>query len=252
MFLFYVLSFFKKGDTRLFKGGLFKEIRYICIFRNKCNCFCKFLTFQSRPSAHQSCFFAGNIPACLEDTDRPKSSGDTKLQKYHIDKNLFWNTFLIWHEYDKLPLIENIFAILPLIYVAIEEIRQTAKRNIENHFSVVGLTSHMKSTFKLFEAYLPSFFRGASNYVEETEQKEGEVESINNLNFNSGIQTKRSTTLTKHNFVYIYCSNYWINCKMYQISAFEFVFSSISWILFIIRKRHSAPPRTHFISGLNS
>ena len=46
----------------------------------------KFLTFQSRPSAHQSCFFAGNIPACLEDTDRPKPSGDTKLQKYHIDK----------------------------------------------------------------------------------------------------------------------------------------------------------------------
>ena len=78
---------------------------------------------------------------------------------------------------DKLPLIENIFAILPLTYVAIEEIRQTAKRNIENHFSVVGLTSHMKSTFKLFEAYLPSFFRGASNYVEETEQKEGEVHS---------------------------------------------------------------------------
>ena len=76
---------------------------------------------------------------------------------------------------DKLPLIENIFAILPLTYVAIEEIRQTAKRNIENHFSVVGLTSHMKSTFKLFEAYLPSFFSGASNYVEETEQKEGEV-----------------------------------------------------------------------------
>ena len=48
----------------------------------------KFLTFQSRPSAHQSCFFAGNIPACLEDTDRPKPSGETKLQKYHIDKNL--------------------------------------------------------------------------------------------------------------------------------------------------------------------
>ena len=95
MFLFYVLSFFKKGDTRLFKGGLFKEIRYICIFRNKCNCFCKFLTFQSRPSAHQSCFFAGNIPACLEDTDRPKSSGDTKLQKYHIDKE-----FILKHFFD--------------------------------------------------------------------------------------------------------------------------------------------------------
>ena len=48
----------------------------------------------------------------------------------------------------------------------------------------------MKSTFKLFEAYLPSFFRGASNYVEETEQKEGIVKSIQNLNFNFGIKTK--------------------------------------------------------------
>ena len=50
----------------------------------------KFLTFQSRPSAHQSCFFAGNIPACLEDTDRPKPSGDTKLQKYHIDNKYMY------------------------------------------------------------------------------------------------------------------------------------------------------------------
>ena len=125
-------------------------------------------------------------------------------------------------------MIENIFAILPLIYIAIEEIRQTAKRNIENHFSVVGLTSHMKSTFKLFEAYLPSFFRGASNYVEETEQKEGIVKSIQNLNFNFGIQTKSSTTLTTHDFLNISCSNYWIDRKMYQISAFECVFLSIS------------------------
>ena len=59
-----------------------------------------------------------------------------------------------------------------------EEIRQTAKHNIETHYSVVGLTAHMKSTFKLFEAFLPKFFYGASKFVEETEEKDGD-------NFNS-------------------------------------------------------------------
>ena len=39
-----------------------------------------------------------------------------------------------------------------------EAIKQEAKYNIENYYSVVGLTSHMSSTFKLFEAYLPRFF----------------------------------------------------------------------------------------------
>ena len=55
----------------------------------------------------------------------------------------------------------------------------------------------MKSTFKLFEAYLPSFFRGASNYVEETEQKEGEVKSIHNLNFSATLTTDKKMDLTK-------------------------------------------------------
>ena len=36
---------------------------------------------QSKPDAYQACFFAGNIPPCLKDTDKPTITGDTKLQK---------------------------------------------------------------------------------------------------------------------------------------------------------------------------
>ncbi len=39
---------------------------------------------------------------------------------------------------------------------------QIAKRNVEEHYSVVGLTSDLKGTVKLLEAYLPRFFKGTS------------------------------------------------------------------------------------------
>ena len=34
---------------------------------------------------------------------------------------------------------------------------QLAKHNIENHYSVVGITDHLKSTFSLFKYYLPRY-----------------------------------------------------------------------------------------------
>jgi len=76
-------------------------------------------------------FFAGNIPPCLKNTDKPTSTD-------------------------------------------MEQIIQTAKHNIENYYAVVGLTSHIKSTFKLFEAYLPKFFSGASRLLKTTYEDEGE------------------------------------------------------------------------------
>ena len=38
---------------------------------------------------------------------------------------------------------------------------QKAKFNVEKHYSVVGLTSNLRGTIKLLEAYLPRFFHGA-------------------------------------------------------------------------------------------
>ncbi len=36
---------------------------------------------------------------------------------------------------------------------------QMAKQNVENHYSVVGLTERLEDTLILFEAYLPRFFK---------------------------------------------------------------------------------------------
>ena len=46
---------------------------------------------------------------------------------------------------------------------------QTAKYNIENHYSVVGITHHMKFTFLLFEYYLPRFFNNSMTIYEDLE-----------------------------------------------------------------------------------
>ena len=46
---------------------------------------------------------------------------------------------------------------------------QTAKFNIENHYSVVGITHHMKLTFLLFEYYLPRFFDNAMTIYKDME-----------------------------------------------------------------------------------
>ncbi len=36
---------------------------------------------------------------------------------------------------------------------------QLAKSNVENHYSVVGLSSDIHGTLRLLEAYLPRFFK---------------------------------------------------------------------------------------------
>ena len=46
---------------------------------------------------------------------------------------------------------------------------QTAKFNIENHYSVVGITHHMKLTFLLFENYLPRFFENSMSVYKDME-----------------------------------------------------------------------------------
>ena len=51
---------------------------------------------------------------------------------------------------------------------------QTAKFNIENHYSVVGITHHMKLTFLLFEYYLPRFFDNAMSVYKDMESKQSE------------------------------------------------------------------------------
>ena len=40
---------------------------------------------------------------------------------------------------------------------------QLAKYNIENYYSVVGVTSHLNLTMAVLEAYLPRFFSGLTN-----------------------------------------------------------------------------------------
>ena len=50
-----------------------------------------------------------------------------------------------------------------------QKLIQTAKYNIENHYSVVGITHHMKFTFLLFEYYLPRFFNNAMTLYEDLE-----------------------------------------------------------------------------------
>ena len=56
---------------------------------------------------------------------------------------------------------------------------QQAKYNVENFYSVVGLTSHMKSTMALFEAYLPKFFTGLTQFYEETEADPHNFKMVN-------------------------------------------------------------------------
>ena len=41
--------------------------------------------------------------------------------------------------------------------------------------SVVGVTDHLKSTFALFQHFLPRFFDKAVEVYEEMEQKEGDA-----------------------------------------------------------------------------
>ena len=41
--------------------------------------------------------------------------------------------------------------------------------------SVVGVTDHLKSTFALFQHFLPRFFDKAVEVYEEIEQKEGDA-----------------------------------------------------------------------------
>ena len=39
---------------------------------------------------------------------------------------------------------------------------QRAKRNVEEHYSVVGILEEMDVTLQVFEKYVPRFFNGAT------------------------------------------------------------------------------------------
>ena len=52
---------------------------------------------------------------------------------------------------------------------------QRAKFNVEQYYSVVGLTSETKKTLELFEAYLPNFFKNVTNVYEELTAQHGMV-----------------------------------------------------------------------------
>ena len=55
---------------------------------------------------------------------------------------------------------------------------QLAKHNIENHYSVVGITDHLKSTFILFKYYLPRFFDNAMQIYREMENEDALSENV--------------------------------------------------------------------------
>ena len=54
-------------------------------------------------------------------------------------------------------------------YRQLNYLSQSAKYNVENHYTVVGITDHLKSTFTLLRHYLPLFFDNALKIYQELE-----------------------------------------------------------------------------------
>ena len=65
----------------------------------------------------------------------------------------------------------------------LNQITQMAKFNIENNYSVVGITDFMGATFKVLENVLPRFFNGSVAKYEELE-KTGEFQMVNRFHLN--------------------------------------------------------------------
>lgn len=74
--------------------------------------------------------------------------------------------------------IACLLPVILFIFRQLKYVSQLAKHNIENHYSVVGITDHLKSTFSLFKYYLPRFFDKAMQIYKEMENEDALSENV--------------------------------------------------------------------------